>query len=43
MATIISGLFLDSNMSPLVMLVIRYTVGGTIMLLGFGTDDKHEG
>ena len=42
-ATIIDGLFLDSNVSPLVKLVVRYTVGGMITLLGFGADNEHEG
>ena len=40
---IIDGLYIDSNAGPLVMLLIRYTIGEAIMLLGFATNDEHEG
>ena len=42
-ATGIDWLFLESDVSSLVMLVIRYTIGGVVMLLGFATDDEGEG
>ena len=42
-ATIINRLFLNSNASPLVTLVIRCTVRETITCLGFGANDKCEG